>query len=111
MTMLSHTIADGRRPGFDTRAHLRKAEEQARQRRYDRFTIVDVDAHHYESQSWPAIFKYIEDPVTRHLAESTPGGRGARCCTPRRRTSTTPGASCTTAGRPTRSPSRACPST
>ena len=67
----------GEREGFDTRTHLRKAEEQARQRGYDRFLVVDVDAHHYENEWFRDIFDYIEDPVLRHLALSRPSTGGA----------------------------------
>lgn len=68
-----------RRRSFDTSEHLEHAARQAIDRRFDDFTIVDVDAHHYETQSWPDIVKYIEDPVIRYRAEhggpaGDPGG-------------------------------------
>jgi|GEM_PF-40498 hypothetical protein len=62
------SLNTGDRAGFDTRRHLANAKEQARERRYDQFLIVDADAHHYEIESWPDIAKYIEDPVLRHRA-------------------------------------------
>ncbi len=65
----------GTRDGFDTRVHLRKAAEQARARNFADILIVDVDAHHYENDSWPDIFKYVEDPVLRHLLQA-PGSTG-----------------------------------
>ncbi|MQB01203.1 MAG: amidohydrolase family protein [Actinobacteria bacterium] len=72
--MLNRTGTDlintGVREGFNTREHLRNAERQAQDRGFDKFTIVDVDAHHYEMDHWPAIIKYIEDPVIRHRAEA-----------------------------------------
>jgi predicted TIM-barrel fold metal-dependent hydrolase len=54
--------------GFDTRTALRNAARQAAERGFDRFTIVDVDAHHYESESWAEIAEYIESPVIRDQA-------------------------------------------
>lgn len=62
---------------YDTREDLAHAAEQARRRHYSDFLIVDVDAHHYESDSWAEIFEYIEDPVIRQRLEVT-SGRGER---------------------------------
>src|SRR5215471_14408130 len=57
--------------------HLAHASRQARERNYQDFLIVDVDAHHYESESQREVFEYIESPVVRHQAlESIK--RGAR---------------------------------
>lgn len=67
------SINTGERGGFDTSKHLANAAQQARERRYDDFLIVDADAHHYESESWSDIVKYIEDPVLRYRAVN--GGR------------------------------------
>lgn len=50
---------------YDTRDTLRNAELQARERGFDRFLIVDADAHHYETESWQEIVSYIEDPILR----------------------------------------------
>ena len=58
---------------FDTRTLLQQAERQARQRRYEDFLIVDVDAHHYESESFAQILEYIEDPVLRQTALAKKG--------------------------------------
>jgi uncharacterized protein len=60
----------GERDGFDTRLHLAHAKQQAVERNYDLFTIVDADAHHYELEHWPSIVPYIEDDVIRHSAEA-----------------------------------------
>jgi predicted TIM-barrel fold metal-dependent hydrolase len=57
---------------FDTAESLRKASEQAAARGFDRFVIVDADAHHYETESWGEIVQYIEDPIIRY--EATGGG-------------------------------------
>lgn len=53
---------------FHTGEHLRNAAAQARQRNYSEFTIVDVDAHHYETESWAQIVEYINEPIMRHFA-------------------------------------------
>jgi predicted TIM-barrel fold metal-dependent hydrolase len=70
--MTSTTGRDFRvvRPGvsFNTSEHLRNAAVQARERNYSAFTIVDVDAHHYETESWAQIVQYINEPVMRHFA-------------------------------------------
>ena len=52
----------------DTETLLRHANEQAIQRRYEDFLIVDVDGHHFEISSWKQICQYIEDPVLRDQA-------------------------------------------
>jgi uncharacterized protein len=54
---------------FDTPTILAHAAEQAAQRRYEDFCIVDVDSHHYETESFAQILEYIEDPVLRHQAK------------------------------------------
>jgi predicted TIM-barrel fold metal-dependent hydrolase len=53
---------------FDTRDLLRNARRQAEKRGLDEILVVDVDAHHYETEAWSEIAKYLEDPVLRHLA-------------------------------------------
>lgn len=58
---------------FDTRTLLANAARQAEERRYRDFMIVDVDAHHYETDSFAEIIEFIEDPVQRHLAQYTQG--------------------------------------
>jgi uncharacterized protein len=68
---LIRTIVSGKRAGFDTRQHLEHAQQQARDRNYSAFLIVDADAHHYENDSLSAISQYIEDPVLRHRASGT----------------------------------------
>jgi predicted TIM-barrel fold metal-dependent hydrolase len=64
-----------RRLSFDDYSvskHLEHASEQARARNYQDFLIVDVDSHHYESESYKEVFQYIESPVIRRAAlEST----------------------------------------
>lgn len=73
------SLNTGTRDGFDTSRHLANATQQARERHYEDFLIVDADAHHYESESWADIVKYIEDPVLRYRAEHggrAGGGRG-----------------------------------
>ncbi len=53
---------------YDTRVMLRNARRQADERNLDDVLIVDVDAHHYETEAWSEIAQYLEDPVLRHLA-------------------------------------------
>ena len=69
---------------YDTTQALAHAAEQATQRNYQDFLIVDVDSHHYENEAFPEIVEYIEDPVLRQAAEyqglAKPGvGVGHRC--------------------------------
>jgi len=54
---------------FDTKTFLTHATQQAKQRRYEDFLIVDVDAHHYEVEHFRRICDYIEDPVMRDQAK------------------------------------------
>jgi len=53
---------------YDTTQALAHAHEQAIQRKYEDFLIVDVDSHHYESEVFSEIAEYIEDPVLRQNA-------------------------------------------
>src|SRR6266704_2829459 len=62
---------------FSSLESLAKATEQARERNYQDFLIVDVDAHHYESESYSEVFTYIESPVIRRQAVES-AKRGAR---------------------------------
>tara|TARA_B100002003_G_scaffold236435_1_gene252404 strand:+ start:146 stop:1378 length:1233 start_codon:yes stop_codon:yes gene_type:complete len=62
--------------GFDVSRHLRAARRQAEQRGLDEITIVDVDAHHYETDDLVAILQYVEDPALRQLALNTLAYRG-----------------------------------
>jgi hypothetical protein len=65
---------------FDTTTLLEHASKQARQRNYKDMFIVDVDSHHYETESMADINDYFEDPVLRHLAKasaSRPYGRAS----------------------------------
>jgi predicted TIM-barrel fold metal-dependent hydrolase len=62
---------------FSTSKLLDHAAQQARQRNYQDFLIVDVDSHHYESESYKEVFEYIESPVIRRAAVEGLG-RGGR---------------------------------
>jgi len=62
---------------YTTGKHLEHASKQARERNYQDFLIVDVDAHHYESESYKEVFEYIENPVIRRQAGES-AKRGAR---------------------------------
>ncbi len=63
--------SDVRKLNFDdysTSKHLEHAAQQAHARNYQDFLIVDVDAHHYENESYKDVFQYIESPVIRRDA-------------------------------------------
>jgi len=64
---------------FDTSKLLANAKRQAEQRGYDKFPIVDIDAHHYETESMSQILEYFDDPVLQQIARSTAltGQKGA----------------------------------
>ena len=55
---------------FDTSKLLAHAAQQARERKFSDFLIVDIDSHHYESDHVGEIYPYIEDPVIRQTAQS-----------------------------------------
>lgn len=55
---------------FDTSKLLAHAAQQANERGYEKFAIVDVDSHHYESESLNEILEYMDDPVIQQLAMS-----------------------------------------
>jgi predicted TIM-barrel fold metal-dependent hydrolase len=56
--------------GTDTRDVLARADRQRRERGLDDYLIVDVDAHHFETQSWAEVIKYIPDPVIQDISRS-----------------------------------------
>ncbi len=64
---------------FSTEQYLENAARQAHKRNYKDFLIVDVDSHHYESESYNEVFEYIESPVIRRAAfeSSSRGGRSS----------------------------------
>ncbi len=72
--------SDPRRMSFqdlDTTKLLAHAAQQARERNYQDFLIMDVDSHHYENESMRDIIEFIEDPVIRQLAQASAQGTGA----------------------------------
>jgi predicted TIM-barrel fold metal-dependent hydrolase len=62
---------------FSTPKHLANARRQAEQRGLDDVLIIDVDAHHYETDNMAAIIDLIEDPVIRQVAVNTYKYRGS----------------------------------
>jgi hypothetical protein len=64
---------------YSTTASLEHATQQAHARNYQDFLIVDVDSHHYESESYKEVFQYIESPVIRReaLLHMNRGGRAS----------------------------------
>src|SRR5215467_488517 len=73
MDTLEMNIRDPAQEEVDTRTLLRQAQRQAQQRHYEDFLIVDVDAHHYETESFSQIIEFVEDPVVRHIARAKTG--------------------------------------
>jgi uncharacterized protein len=63
---------------LNTSRLLSHARKQAVQRKFDDMLIVDVDAHHYESESWKEILPFMENDVVRQLsmAQIAKSGRG-----------------------------------
>src|ERR1700733_7053797 len=72
---MDSTFRDPALEEFDTSRLLANAREQAAKRRYEDFMIVDVDAHHYESDSYNEITEFIEDPIFRIEARTQSWGR------------------------------------
>lgn len=68
MTATAGVFREPARKSFDTEQHLSNAYQQAQDRNYEDFLIVDVDSHHYETEAFGEIAKYIEDPVLRDEA-------------------------------------------
>src|ERR1700686_5729009 len=79
MDMLRSEVRKLAAEDYTTPAHLAHACEQARKRNYQDFLIVDVDAHHYESESYKDVFEFIESPVIRRQAVESAkrGGRAS----------------------------------
>src|SRR5262245_58402808 len=73
MNVMTPIVRDPNQEQFDTRRLLAHAQQQAEDRKYEDFMIVDVDAHHYETGSYKEIFGYIEDPVLRDQFVYTKG--------------------------------------
>ena len=59
---------------FDTSKLLAHAAQQARERKYSEFPIIDVDSHHYEGESMGEILEYMDDPVIQQLARAAATG-------------------------------------
>jgi predicted TIM-barrel fold metal-dependent hydrolase len=58
---------------FDTMQHLAHATKQARERGFDKITIVDADTHHEEGGNIGHMLKYIDSPVDRFLTRAVAG--------------------------------------
>ncbi len=68
MDMPVNEVRELRWDEYDSHQHLKAASKQAHDRNYKDFLIVDVDAHHYESEHYKEVFEYIESPVMRRNA-------------------------------------------
>jgi predicted TIM-barrel fold metal-dependent hydrolase len=77
MDATNNDVRNLRFDSYDSGEHLKNAAKQARARNYQDFLIVDVDAHHYESEHYRDVFGYIESPVLRRnaLESFSRGGR------------------------------------
>src|ERR1700691_4886164 len=53
---------------LNTSRLLAHARKQAHQRNLDDMVIVDVDAHHYENESYDEFLPYMENDVLRRLS-------------------------------------------
>src|SRR6186997_430226 len=64
---------------LNTSRLLAHARKQAVQRKLDDMLIVDVDAHHYESENFREFLPYMENEVFKQLALQgiSKGSRGA----------------------------------
>ncbi|HEU4499016.1 MAG TPA: amidohydrolase family protein, partial [Sphingomicrobium sp.] len=64
---------------LNTSRLLAHARKQAVQRKFDDMLIVDVDAHHYESENFREFLPYMENEVFKQLALQgiSKGSRGA----------------------------------
>src|SRR5919197_3762790 len=69
MNKTIHNFRDLGNEEFDTRVLLRNAAQQAKDRKYDDFFIVDTDSHHYEQEAFKEIAEFIENPILRHEAK------------------------------------------
>ncbi|HXQ54122.1 MAG TPA: amidohydrolase family protein [Stellaceae bacterium] len=78
MDTLDIKYRDPAQQEFDSRTLLKNAERQARQRHYEDIFICDVDAHHYENESFDQIAQFIEDPVIRQTAAAKKGMSAGR---------------------------------
>ena len=61
---------------FDTSKVLAHARRQADERKFDDFTIVDVDSHHDEASNFGDLLKLMDDEPMRQFARTNAGGRG-----------------------------------
>jgi len=63
---------------LNTSRLLAHARKQAVKRKLDDMLIVDVDAHHYESENFREFIPYMENDVFRQLSLASlgKGGRG-----------------------------------
>ena len=58
------------RKDSDTRDTLARARRTVRERGLDDWLVVDVDAHHFERQSWAEVVECIPGDVVRDIARS-----------------------------------------
>jgi uncharacterized protein len=54
----------------DTRDTLARAKQQRKKYNLDDYFVVDIDAHHFETQSWAEVVDRIPDPVVKDIASN-----------------------------------------
>ena len=67
---------------LNTSRLLAHARKQAHQRNFDDMVIVDVDAHHYENESYNEFLPFMENDVLRQLSLSAGSKRNRSGITP-----------------------------
>ena len=61
----------------DTRDILAREAQYRRLKKFDDWTIIDVDAHHSEMSSWQEVTSYLDEPILKFLAEEFQSRTGA----------------------------------
>jgi predicted TIM-barrel fold metal-dependent hydrolase len=67
---------------LNTSRLLANARKQAHRRNFDDMLIVDVDAHHYENESFAEILPFMENEVYKQLSISTQAKGGRQSLVP-----------------------------
>ena len=75
MDMLRNEVRSLNPEDYSETKSLEHASQQARQRNYQDFLIVDVDSHHYENEHYSEVFEYVESPVIRGELKEGAGRR------------------------------------
>src|SRR3954463_16496922 len=71
MDMVRNEVRNLNHNEFSETKSLEHATQQARQRNYQDFLIVDVDSHHYENEHYKEVYSYIESQVMKMDAKGS----------------------------------------